>query len=96
MWYRFDGEILYDEIKLDYKEILSNDKLVDVKTESIEEKPTVKLDNEINLNKYNATNEYRDYLISKGFAKADKCEEIEDECTLLSKRIKDETITIDI
>ena len=34
-------------------------------------------------------------MISKGFAKADKCEEIEGECTLLSKRIKDEIITID-
>lgn len=95
VWYRFDGKIVVDEIELQYKEILSNDKLVDIKTKNIEEKPTVKLDNEINLNKYNVTNEYRDYLIGKGFAKADECEEIEGECTLLSKRIKDETITID-
>lgn len=95
VWYRFDGEILYDEIKLEYKEILSNDKLVDIKTENIADKPNLKLNNEIDLNKYNGSNEYRDYLVSQGFKKADKCEKIEGECTLLSKKIKTETITID-
>lgn len=95
VWYRFDGEILYDEIKLEYKEILSNDKLIDFKTEHISEVPEKELNNEINLNKYNSTNYYRDYLASKGFKKAEKCEEIEGECTLLEKNIEDETILID-
>lgn len=95
VWYRFDGEILYDVIKLEYKEILSNDKLVDIKSEHIAEVPNKELKEEINLNKYNGTNYYRDYLISKGFKKADKCEKIEGECTLLEKKIKDETIYID-
>ena len=95
VWYRFEGEILYDVIKLEYKEILSNDKLVDIKSKHIAEVPNKELKEEINLNKYNGTNYYRDYLAGQGFKKSDKCEKIEGECTLLSKMIKDETITID-
>lgn len=97
VWYRFDGEIVYDVIKLEYKEILSNDKLVDIKTENIADKPNVKLDNEINLNKYAYFNEYKNYLLDQGFKESKSCKKIDEdkECTLLDKIIGDETITID-
>lgn len=94
VWYYFDGEILYDEIKVEAKEILSNDKLVDLKTENIAANPDTKLDGLIDVNKYSKSNEYMNYLLDKGFVEANTCANKDAICPILKKEIGKETITI--
>ena len=74
VWYRFDGEILYDVIELKSKLILSNDKLVDFKIEHIAEDPNYELVNEIILDKYNSIDidKYKNQLLEQGFVPATK------------------------
>lgn len=94
IWYYFDGEVVYDEIKVVSKEILSNDKLIDLKIEHIAAKPESKLEGFIDLNKYSKSNDYMNYLLSKGFVEANTCKDKEIKCPILKKEIGNETIYI--
>lgn len=94
IWYYFDGEILYDEIKVEAKEILSNDKLIDLKTENIAAVPDTKLNELIDINKYSNSNEYMNYLLDNGFVEANTCKDKNKICPILNKEIGTETIYI--
>ena len=94
VWYYFAGGILYDEIKVESKEILSNDKLIDLKIENIAAKPDTKLDGLIDINKYSKSNEYMNYLLNQGFIKSDTCPNKGAACSVLKKKIGKETILI--